>query len=437
MTYPVSELTTPSRYPERATYEPAAVHNVLDSAFVCHVGFVVDGAPRVLPTLFVRVGETVYLHGSTAATPWLAARSGGGLPIVVETTLTDGLVLARSQFHHSANYRSVVAHGVGRLVTDEAEKRAAMTALVDKVGSVVADGGATTGHLATADERRRSAHTRPPTAAELAKTAVIALDLVDVSVKRRTGGVGDDEADLVLPYWAGVVPLRTVVGVGEPADGVTVPAPAYVPTAHKKSSWLAGAELVGEHVRMQPMSVADAPELFTALDDPEAWPHMTVPQPTGPDEWVVLAEAAVVDRERLAWVQRDVANGVIVGTTSYYGVNEATESLVIGWTMVARPWWRTAVNTETKLLLLTRAFETLGAGRVEFQVDLRNERSQTAVTRLGATREGVLRRHKKRGDGTWRDSVIFSIIADDWPTVRNGLANRLAAHDTDARARHH
>jgi uncharacterized protein len=437
MTYPVSELTTPSRYPERATYEREAAHDVLDSAFVCHVGFVVDAVPRVLPTLFVRVGETVYLHGSTAATPWLAVRRDAGLPIVVEVTITDALILARSQFHHSANYRSVVAHGLGRLVADEAEKRVAMTALVDKVGSVVADGGGTASHLATVDELRRSTHTRPPTAAELAKTAVIALDLVDVSVKRRTGGVGDDEADLALPYWAGVVPLRTVVGVGEPADGVTVPAPAYVPTERKKSSWLAGAELVGEHVRMQPMGVADAPGLFTALDDPEAWPHMTVPQPTGPDDWIALAEAAVADPDRRAWVQRDVATGAIVGTTSYYGVNEATESLVIGWTMVARPWWRTAVNTETKLLLLTRAFETLGAGRVEFQVDLRNERSQTAVARLGAIREGVLRRHKKRGDGTWRDSVIFSITVDEWPTVRNGLASRLAAHNTDARARYH
>ncbi len=87
---------------------------------------------------------------------------------------------------------------------------------------------------------------------------------------------------------------------------------------------------------------------------------MTVPQPIGLDGWVALAEAAVADRERLAWVQRDPATGEVVGTTSYYGVNEATESLVIGWTMVARPWWRTAVNTETKLLLLTRAFEELG-----------------------------------------------------------------------------
>ena len=131
--------------------------------------------------------------------------------------LTDALVLARSQFHHSANYRSVVAHGTGRLVTDEAEKRTAMAALVDKVGSVLAAGASTDPARSldlAADDLRRSAHSRPPTAAELAKTAVVALDLVDVSVKRRTGPVGDDEADLALPYWAGIVPMHTTVGVG-------------------------------------------------------------------------------------------------------------------------------------------------------------------------------------------------------------------------------
>jgi uncharacterized protein len=436
MTYPVSDLTTPSRYPERATYERDAAHDVLDSAFVCHVGFVVDGAPRVLPTLFVRLGETVYLHGSTAATPWLTARRDGGLPIVVEATITDALVLARSQFHHSANYRSLVAHGTGRLVSDEAEKALAMAALVDKAGTVLAAGMSPSVDGSGA-ELRRSTHSRPPTPAELAKTAVIALDLADVSVKRRTGPVDDEEADLALPYWAGIVPLQTTVGVAEPAAGVTASAPAYVNTTRKCSRWLDGGELVGSHVRMRPMTVADAPELFTAFDDPEVWPHMTVPQPTGPDGWVALAAAAVADRERLAWVQRDLATGELVGTTSYYAVNEATESLVIGWTMVARPWWRTAVNTETKLLLLARAFETLGAGRVEFQVDIRNDRSQRAVERLGAVREGVLRRHKKRGDGTWRDSVIFAITVDDWPTVRNGLAGRLATHEADARARSH
>src|SRR5215475_11316422 len=155
--YAQSALTTPSRYPERATYERSAAHEVLDGAYVCHLGFVVDGAPRVLPTLFVRVGETIYLHGSTAATPWLAARHDGGLPIVVEVTEIDALVLARSQFHHSANYRSVVAHGIGRLVSDERTKRDAMTALVDKVGAVLAG----IGSAAMSDELRRSTHSRP------------------------------------------------------------------------------------------------------------------------------------------------------------------------------------------------------------------------------------------------------------------------------------
>src|SRR5262252_3436257 len=143
MTYPVTALTTPSRYAERATYDKSVAHALLDEAYVCHVGFVVDGAPRILPTLFVRDGETVYLHGSTAATPWLAARrTDGGLPIVFTATIVDALVLGRAQMHHSANYRSLVAHGVARLVTDEATKRAAMAALIDKVGRTLLGLGA-------------------------------------------------------------------------------------------------------------------------------------------------------------------------------------------------------------------------------------------------------------------------------------------------------
>src|SRR5262249_40374718 len=162
--YAASARTTTSRYPERASYERAAAHEVLDGAYVCHVGFIADGEPRVLPTLFVRVDETLYLHGSTAATPWLAARREGGLPIVVAVTEIDALVLARSQFHHSANYRSVVAHGTGRLVTDERTKRDAMTALVDKVGAVLGTTVLAGARMAAIpDELRRSTHTRPPT----------------------------------------------------------------------------------------------------------------------------------------------------------------------------------------------------------------------------------------------------------------------------------
>ncbi|HEY2794601.1 MAG TPA: pyridoxamine 5'-phosphate oxidase family protein, partial [Micromonosporaceae bacterium] len=181
--YAQTQRTTPSRYPERATYDREVAHQLLDEAYVCDLGFVVDGAPRVLPTLFVRVDDTVYLHGSTAARWPLTARRDG-MPVCVTVTALDGLVLARSQFNHSANYRSLVAHGTATLVTDPVTKLAAMTALVEKIGP------------------GRSQDSRPPTTAELAKTAVLALPLDEVSVKRRNKGAGDDPEDLALPYWA-------------------------------------------------------------------------------------------------------------------------------------------------------------------------------------------------------------------------------------------
>lgn len=428
--YPVSPLTTPTRYRERATYDRAAVHEALDASYLCHLGFVVDGAPRVLPTLFVRVGDTLYLHGSTASTPLLTTRREGGLPIVVEVTHVDGLVLARSQFHHSANYRSVVAHGVARLVTDEATKRTVLAALVDKISAILADSP----RLASLpDELRRSLHTRPPTAAELAQTAVAALDLCEVSLKQRSAAVGDDEADLELPYWAGVVPVRTEAGLAEPADGITVPAPGYV---RSPSPWRAAERMVGRHVTMEPLTVAHAAELFAALDDAEVWRYMSAQRPTDAATVRDLI-AARVDDARVQWLLRDATTGEAVGTTSYYGIDERRETLTVGATMIAPSRWGGPANAETKLLLLCRAFDTLGAGRVEFNVDPGNERSQAAMERLGATREGVLRRHKRRGDGTWRDSVLFAIVRDDWPSVRNHIANRIAAKDTEVHAGRH
>jgi uncharacterized protein len=431
MSYPVTVLTTPSRYPERATYDRDVAHRLLDESFVCHLGFVVDGAPRMLPTLFVRVGDTLYLHGSTAATPALAARRGPGLPAVVAVTAIDGLVLTRSQFNHSANYRSLVAHGTARLVTDEPTKRAAMTALVDKVGLALTGlpAGADVG-----DDMRRSAHTRPPTAIELAKTAVLALDLVDVSVKRRSGGAGDDPPDLGLPYWAGVVPMSLTAGAPWPDPGVTAPPPAYLPG---RSPWYQPVVLPGEHVTLEPLSPAHAPGLFTALDHPDVWEHMTAPRPVDVAAMESFVARALADPERVAWVQRDNATGEVAGTTSYYGISEANQTLAIGHTQLGRRWWRTAINTEAKLLLMTRAFETLGAGRVEWHTDIRNVRSQEAIARLGATQEGVHRRHKRRGDGTWRDSVVFAMTVDDWPEARNRLVARLAAGQTSAHAGHH
>jgi nitroimidazol reductase NimA-like FMN-containing flavoprotein (pyridoxamine 5'-phosphate oxidase superfamily) len=207
--YTKNSRTTALRDRDRMHYDADVVHAVLDEAFVCHLGFVVDGEPRVLPTLFVRVDDLLYLHGSTGSRPLLAARHGG-LPVCVTVTLLDGIVFGRSQFHHSANYRSVVAHGLAHLVTDDADKLRAMAALVDKVG------------------RGRAADSRPPDAKELAQTAVLVLRLDEVSAKVRAGGVIDEPEDYELPHWAGVVPVRLVAGPPEPDAGVTAPVPAYL-----------------------------------------------------------------------------------------------------------------------------------------------------------------------------------------------------------------
>ena len=210
-TYQQTARTTASRTRDRMHYERAGVHAVLDEAYHCHLAFVVDGEPRVLPTLHVRIDETVYVHGSTGSRPLLAAGAGGGLPVCLAVTLLDGLVFARSQFHHSANYRSVVVHGTARPVTDEAGKRRVLDALLDKLGP------------------GRSADSRPPTRKELAETAVLAVPLREASLRTRTGGVSEEPADLPLPHWAGVVPLRLRPGPPEPDRGVTTPPPGYLP----------------------------------------------------------------------------------------------------------------------------------------------------------------------------------------------------------------
>ena len=211
--YTPTAQTTPSRYRERARYDRETVHGILDEALTCHVGYVNAGRQVVLPTMHARLGETLYLHGSTGSGPMLtAAGSPDGLPVCVTVTLVDGVVLARSAMHHSLEYRSVVAIGDARLVTDPDEKLRALAAVLD--------------HVAPG----RSADSRPPNARELAATAVLALDLVEVSAKVRTGGPVDDPDDLALPHWAGVVPLTVHAGTPVPADDLdaSVPLPSYL-----------------------------------------------------------------------------------------------------------------------------------------------------------------------------------------------------------------
>ncbi|MGW3114341.1 pyridoxamine 5'-phosphate oxidase family protein [Streptomyces sp. NPDC001091] len=189
--YAPTDRTVPTRAAQRASYDREAVHAILDEGYLCHLGFVRDGAPVVLPTLYGRVGERLYVHGSTGSRPLrMTGAADPGLPVCLTVTHVDGLVLARSAFHHSINYRSVVVHGVAHEVTDPEERRIALDAVVDQVVP------------------GRSADSRPADRKELAATAVIRLDLQEVSAKVRTGGVNDEPEDLTLPYWAGVVPVH-------------------------------------------------------------------------------------------------------------------------------------------------------------------------------------------------------------------------------------
>jgi uncharacterized protein len=185
-----TERTQVKRLPKRGNYERETVYSILDTAFVCHVGFSVDGQPFVIPTNYGRSGDTLYLHGSAASR--MLKTLSGGVPVCVTVTHVDGLVLARSAFHHSVNYRSVVILGKAQLVEDPAEKMEALRIFTEHV------------------MKGRWNDVRIPTEQELKATIVLSLPLEEVSAKVRTGGPIDDEADYALPVWAGVLPLETV-----------------------------------------------------------------------------------------------------------------------------------------------------------------------------------------------------------------------------------
>lgn len=201
-----TDRTTLHRLRERGLTERSALHAVLDAGLVCHLGVVIDGQPVVLPTGYGRIGETLYLHGSSANRSLLAA---AGAQVCVTVTLLDGLVCARAVFHNSMNYRSAVVYGIALLVTDAGERLAAVEAITE--------------HLIPG----RWANSRRPTKKEMAATAVLALPLDEASVKVRTGGPKDDEEDYDLDVWAGLLPARLVLGPAEPdprlRPGVALP----------------------------------------------------------------------------------------------------------------------------------------------------------------------------------------------------------------------
>ena len=207
MTFAQTDRTRLKRLPKRGHFDRETVYGILDEGFICHVGFVLEGQPFVIPTGYARAGDKLYIHGSQASR-MLRALSGG-VAACVMVTIIDGLVLARSAFHHSMNYRSVVVFGRATLVEDREEKLAALVALSEHI------------------IRGRWAEVREPTEQELKLTTVLSMPLVEASAKIRTGPPLDDEDDYALPMWAGVIPLRLEAGepINDPrlSDEIEVP----------------------------------------------------------------------------------------------------------------------------------------------------------------------------------------------------------------------
>ena len=197
------------RNKERGRTDRADLYAVLDAGLICHLGVIVNGSPMVIPTSYGRSGDTLYLHGSTGAT---SLRAGG--EVCVTVTHLDGIVLARSAFHHSANYRSAMIYGFPRLVEDPEEKLAGLRAVTEQLAP---------GQWAV---------TRPPNRRELAQAAVLALSLAEASVKMRQGPPKDEEEDYELPIWAGVLPLVTTWGaaVPDPVLPAHIPVPPHIST---------------------------------------------------------------------------------------------------------------------------------------------------------------------------------------------------------------
>ncbi len=191
------------RLPERGAYDRPTIHAILDEALLCHAGFVVEGRPVVIPTIHTRIDDHLYFHGSPAS--GLLRTLRGGVDACVTVTILDGLVLARSAFHHSMNYRSVVVFGKAEEVSDGEEKLRVLAALVEHVC------------------RGRSGDARAPNEKELKQTLVLRLPIEEASAKIRTGPPSDDAEDYALPVWAGVLPLALVPLTPVPDNAIEVP----------------------------------------------------------------------------------------------------------------------------------------------------------------------------------------------------------------------
>jgi len=187
--------------------------------------------------------------------------------------------------------------------------------------------------------------------------------------------------------------------------------------------------LEGKHVRLEPLTLEHAEDLTRAGADSGLWRYLPIAPPTSlakNESWIQQALSDADGGGQIPFAIVETGNGRAVGSTRYLDIQRENRSLEIGWTWIRKPWQRTAVNTECKFLLLRHAFEALGAVRIQLKTDGRNEQSQRAIARIGARREGVLRRNRRLWDGYIRDTVVFSILDSEWPEVKAGLEQRMA-----------
>ncbi|HEX5834138.1 MAG TPA: pyridoxamine 5'-phosphate oxidase family protein [Pyrinomonadaceae bacterium] len=214
MTFPQTDRTKLKRLPKRGHFDRETVYAILDEGFICHVGFAVEGQPFVIPTGYARVDDKLYIHGSQASR--MLRSLSNGLDACVTVTIVDGLVLARSAFHHSMNYRSVLVFGHATVVDDSKEKYDALVALSEHI------------------VRGRWADVREPNEQEMVQTTVLCLPIEEASAKIRTGPPLDDEADYALPMWAGIIPLKLIAEqpINDPRLSAEIPIPEYA--AHYK-----------------------------------------------------------------------------------------------------------------------------------------------------------------------------------------------------------
>ena len=208
--FPKTARNKVKRLPERGHYDAATIYPIVDASLICHVGFVIDGQPFVIPTLHARQGDTILLHGAKGSRLLRHIQAGGEVCITI--TLIDGIVLARSVFHHSINYRSVVLFGTGTVVADDQARLQALEAFTERLIP------------------GRWQDARQPNALELKQTTIVAVPIASASAKLRSGPPGDEAEDLDLPVWAGILPLRQIAGtpLADPQLRPGVALPDYI-----------------------------------------------------------------------------------------------------------------------------------------------------------------------------------------------------------------